>query len=103
MGEIRQFSKVGEVVVVKEIKLNELTNLQLVCVLCLNVKIYIHGLLLWKVVDHMRVVLLDTRRCLSLTFKNKKRDYLRLVKPFTLISLTVSTSSTFETTLFHQL
>ena len=28
MGEIRQFSKVGEVVAVEEIKLNDLTNLQ---------------------------------------------------------------------------
>ena len=28
MGEIRKFSKVGEVVAVKEIKLNNLTNLQ---------------------------------------------------------------------------
>ena len=36
MGEIRQFSKVGEVVTVKEIKLNELTNLQLTHVLCLK-------------------------------------------------------------------
>ena len=42
MGEIRQFLKVVEVVTVKEIKLNELTNLQLVRVLCLNVKTYIH-------------------------------------------------------------
>ena len=43
MGEIRQFSKVGEVVAVKEIKLNELTNLQLIRVLCLNVKKHIRG------------------------------------------------------------
>ena len=43
MGEIRQFSKVGEVVAVKEIKLNELTNLQLARVLCLNVKKHIRG------------------------------------------------------------
>ena len=43
MGEVRQFSKVGEVVAVKEIKLNELTNLQLARVLCLNVKRHIRG------------------------------------------------------------
>ena len=47
MGEIRQFSKVGEVVAVKGFKLNELTNLPLACVLYLNVKRHIHGLLLY--------------------------------------------------------
>ena len=51
MGEIRQFSKVGEVVVVKEIKLNELTNLQLARVLCLNVKRHIHGYVVEKPVN----------------------------------------------------
>ena len=61
----------------------------------------IRGLLLWEVADHTRVVLLDTHGCLSLTFKNKTSDSLRLVKPFTLIFLTVSTSSTFETALFY--
>ena len=43
MGEIRQFSKVGEVVAVKGFKLNELTNLPLAFVLYLNVKRHIHG------------------------------------------------------------
>ena len=43
MGEIRQFSKVGEVVAVKGIELNELTNLPLARVLYLNVKRHIHG------------------------------------------------------------
>ena len=43
MGEIRQFSKVGEVVAVKGFKLNELTNHPLARVLCLNVKRYIRG------------------------------------------------------------
>ena len=48
MGEIRQFSKVGEVVAVKEIKLNGLTNLQLPRVLCLKVKKHIRGYVVEK-------------------------------------------------------
>ena len=67
------------------------------------VYICICGLPLEKLVDHTRVSSLDTRVYLPLTLKIKTCDYLRLVKPFTLISLTVSTSSTFETALFHQL
>ena len=42
MGEIRQFSKVREVTIVKEIKLNNLTNLPLARVfLCFNVEIHL--------------------------------------------------------------
>ena len=60
MGEIRQFSKVGEVVAVKGFKLNELTNLPLARVLYLNVKIHIHGSVVEK---HMN----DSRLCISAT------------------------------------
>ena len=42
MGEIRQFSKVREVTAVKEIKLNNLTNLPLAQVfLCFNVETHL--------------------------------------------------------------
>ena len=54
-----------------------------------------------KLTDHTRFARIDTFGYLPLTLKIKTRDFLRLVKPFTLISLTVSTSSTFETALFH--
>ena len=43
MCEIRQFSKVGEVVAVKGFKLNELNNNPLARVLYLNVKRHIRG------------------------------------------------------------
>ena len=52
---------------------------------------------------HTRVASIDIHVHLPLTLKIKNHDYLRLVKTFTLISLTVSTSSTFEIALFHQL
>ena len=61
MGEIRQFSKVGEVVKVKEIKLNELTNLPLVRVLCLNVKRYIHGYVIEQPANDSRLIIRATR------------------------------------------
>ena len=48
MGKIRQFLEVGEVVAVKEIKLNELNSLQLAYVLCLNVKRHIRGYVVEK-------------------------------------------------------
>ena len=62
MGEIRQFSKVGEVVTVKEIKLNELTNLQLVRVLCLNVKRHIRGYVVEKPANDSRLIIRATRK-----------------------------------------
>ena len=55
-----------------------------------------------KLVGHKQVASIDTRVHVPLTLKIKTRNYLRLVKHLTLITLTVSTSSTFETTLFHQ-
>ena len=61
MGEIRQFSKVGEVVAVKEIKLNELTNLQLARVLCLNVKRDIRGYVVEKPTNDSRLIIRATR------------------------------------------
>ena len=51
---------------------------------------------------HTQVASIDTRVHVTLTLKIKTRDYLILVKHLTLITLTVSTSSTFETALFHQ-
>ena len=60
MCEIRQFSKVGEVVAVKEIKLNELTNLPLARVLYLNVKRHICGSVVEQPVN-------DSRLCISAT------------------------------------
>ena len=62
MGEIRQFLKVGEVVAVKEIKLNELTNLQLARVLCLNVKRHIHKYVVEKPVNDLRLIIRATRK-----------------------------------------
>ena len=47
-GGNKAVSKVKEVVAVKEIKLNELTNIQLVHVLCLNVKRHIRGSIVEK-------------------------------------------------------
>ena len=61
MGELRQFSKVGEVVTVKEIKINELTNLHLARVLCLNVKRYIHGYVVEKPANDSRFIIRATR------------------------------------------
>ena len=61
MGEIRQFSKVGEVVTVKEIKLNELTNLQLERVLCLNVKRHIRGYVVEEPANDSRLIIRETR------------------------------------------
>ena len=60
MGEIREFSKVGEVVVVKEINLNGLTNLQLARVLYFNVKRHIRRSVVEKPVN-------DSRLCISAT------------------------------------
>ena len=60
MGEIRQFSKVGEVVTVKEINLNELTNIQLVHVLCLNVKKHIRGYVVEQSVNDSRLIIRAT-------------------------------------------
>ena len=61
MGEIRQFSKVGEVVAVKEIKLNELTNLQLARVLCLTVKRHIRGYVVEQPANDSRLIIKATR------------------------------------------
>ena len=61
MGEIRQFLKVGEVVAVKEIKLNELTNLQLARVLCLNVKKHIRRDVVEKPANDSWLILKATR------------------------------------------
>ena len=60
MGEIRQFSKVGEVVAVKGFKLNELTNLPLERVLYLNVKRHIRGSVVEQPAN-------DSRLCISAT------------------------------------
>ena len=60
MGEIRQFSKVGEVVAVKEIKLNEVTNIPLARVLNLNVKRHIRGSVVEQPAN-------DSRLCISAT------------------------------------
>ena len=57
------------------------------------------GLPLEQLVCHTRVSSIDTCVHVPLTLKIKTRDYLRLVKHLTLITLTVST---FETALFHQ-
>ena len=64
MGEIRQFSKVREVVAVKGFKLNELTNLPLARVLYLNVKRHIRGSIVEKPVN-------DSRLCISATHEYK--------------------------------
>ena len=61
MEEIRQFSKVGEVVAVKEIKLNELTNLHVVRVLCLNVKRHIRGYVVEQPANDSRLTIRATR------------------------------------------
>ena len=60
MGEIRQFSKVGEVVAVKGVKLNELTNHPLAFVLYLNVKKHICGSIVEQPTN-------DSRLCISAT------------------------------------
>ena len=60
MGEIKKFSKVGEVVAVKGFKLNELTNHPLARVLYLNVKIHIHGSIVEQPAN-------DSRLCISAT------------------------------------
>ena len=62
MGEIRQFSKVGEVVAVKEINLNGLTNLQLARVLCLNVKKHIRGYVVEQPANDSRLIIKATRK-----------------------------------------
>ena len=61
MGEIRQFLKVGEVVAVKEVKLNELTNLHLVRDLCFNFKRHIRGYVVEKPVNDSQLFLKVTR------------------------------------------
>ena len=61
MGEIRQFSKVGEVVAVKEIKLNELPNIQLAHVLCLNVKRHIRGYVVEQPTNDSQLTIKATR------------------------------------------
>ena len=61
MGEIRQFSKVGEVVAVKEIKLNGLINLQLARVLCLNVKKHIRGYVVEQLMNDSWIIIRETR------------------------------------------
>ena len=63
---------------------------------------FVCGLPLEQLACHTRVASIDTHVHVPLTLKIKTRDYLRLVKHLTLITLTVSTSSTFETALFHQ-
>ena len=50
---------------------------------------------------HTRVANINTRVHLPLTLKIINRDYLRFAKPLTITILTVSTSSTLETALFH--
>ena len=60
MGEIRQFSKVGEVVAVKGFRLNELNNLPLARILYLNVKRHIRGSIVEQPTN-------DSRLCISAT------------------------------------
>ena len=60
MGEIRQFSKVREVISIKEIKLNGLINLQLARVLCLNVKKHIRGYVVEQPVNDSRLIIKAT-------------------------------------------
>ena len=49
----------------------------------------------------MRVASINTRVRFPLTLKIINRDYLRFVKPLTITILTMSSSSTLETALFH--
>ena len=72
MGEIRQFSKVGEVVAVKEIKFNELTNLPLACVLCLNVKRPIHGYVVEQPVNDSRLIIRATHEYIDSRLATKE-------------------------------
>ena len=72
MGEIRQFSKVGEVVAVKGFKLNELTNLSLACVLYLNVKRHIHGSVVEKPVNDLRLCRSATREYMDSRLATKE-------------------------------
>ena len=72
MGEIRQFSKVGEVVAVKEIKLNELTNLQLARVLCLNVKRHIRGYVVEQPVNDSQLIIRATREYIDSRLATKE-------------------------------
>ena len=93
MEEIRQFSKVGEVVAVKEIKLNELTNLPLACVLCFNVKRHIRGYVVeqpvndsWLIIRatheyiDSRLVSTGTRKWLASCRKGESRIQVNIVK-----------------------
>ena len=61
MCEIRKFSKVGEVVVVKGFRLNELTNLPLARVLYLNVKRHIRGSVVEQPANDSRLCIIATR------------------------------------------
>ena len=59
---------------------------------------FVRRLPLEQLMCHTQVASIDTRVHVPLTLKIKTRDYLRLVKHLTLITLTVST---FEAALFH--
>ena len=59
------------------------------------------GFPLEQLVCHTRVASINTRVRFPLTLKIINHDYLRFVKPLTITILTVSTSSTLETALFH--
>ena len=72
MGEIRQFSKVGEVVVVEEIKLNGLTNLPLARVLYLNVKRHIRGSVVEQPVNDSRLCISATREYMDSRLSTKE-------------------------------
>ena len=61
----------------------------------------IRGFPLEQLACHMQVSSINTHVRFTLTLKIINRDYLRFVKPLTITILTVSTSSTLETALFH--
>ena len=62
---------------------------------------FVRGFPLEKLTCHTWVASINTRVRFPLTLKIINRDYLRFVKPLTITILTVSTSSTLETALFH--
>ena len=63
---------------------------------------FVRRLPLEQLACHTRVASIDTHVHLPSTLKIINHDYLRFVKPLTLITLIVSTSSTLKTALFHQ-
>ena len=72
MGEIRQFSKVGEVVAVNGFRLNELTNLPLARVLYLNVKRHICGSIVEQPANDSRLCISATREYMDSRLSIKK-------------------------------